>query len=61
MTGTDIRAIRLAHGLTQRALAALLGYHTNHLAKIERGEVKVTQHLEKLILFALPKKSAKKS
>ena len=67
MTGLELRTIRKSHGLTQRAMAALLGYTPNYIARLERGDIergevlKISQRLEKLLLFALPKKSSKKA
>ena len=67
MTGAELRILRKTHGLTQRALALLLGYTPNYIARLERGDIergatlKISQRLEKLILLILPKKSSKKA
>lgn len=42
MTGQELRAIRHAAGLTQRAFAEAIGLRPNSLARIERGERPVT-------------------
>lgn len=45
MNGQELRAIRHAAGLTQRAFAEAIGLHPNSLARIERGERPVTARL----------------
>lgn len=49
MTATELRAVRVALSLTQRAMATLLGYSTNTIARAERGEIPVTLRLEMVI------------
>jgi len=41
MTGTELRRLRTAAGLSQRALAAQMGVHWNTLARWERGELPI--------------------
>lgn len=41
MTGTELRRMRTAAGLSQRALAARLGVHWNTLARWERDELPI--------------------
>lgn len=45
MSGADFRHARALLGLTQRALAEALGLHWNTVARIERGEIRVTRHV----------------
>jgi transcriptional regulator with XRE-family HTH domain len=49
MTGSDLRALRTAHGLTQAQVAQALGYNTNYLARLERGDVPMTPRCARLI------------
>jgi predicted transcriptional regulator len=39
VTGTSLKKLRLAAGLTQKKLAELIGVSQAHIAKIERGKV----------------------
>src|SRR5215468_9854666 len=41
MTGSELRRLRQAAGLTQKALAARLELNTNYLASLERGEAPI--------------------
>ena len=43
MTSTELRRLRKAAGLTQRALAERLGFHPNYFAQLERGDVPVRE------------------
>jgi transcriptional regulator with XRE-family HTH domain len=38
LTGKDLRDFRLQHGLTQHAMADVLGLHLNTLSRWETGE-----------------------
>jgi transcriptional regulator with XRE-family HTH domain len=63
---TELTALRLAHGLTQRALGELLGYSTNYIARLERGTeggkpLRISRRCEKLLHALLPKKKVQKS
>ena len=50
MTGARVRALRETHGLTQDQVAELLGYTTNYIAIVERGEdIPVAPRFEKLV------------
>lgn len=60
MTGEQLRALRHAHGLTQRAMAAALGYNENYLRRLENGHEKITQRFERLALMMYPHQSKKK-
>jgi transcriptional regulator with XRE-family HTH domain len=41
MTGSELRRLRRAAGLTQKALAARLDLNANYLASLERGEAPI--------------------
>ena len=43
MTSTELRRLRKAAGLTQRAVAERLRFHPNHFAQLERGDVPVRE------------------
>jgi transcriptional regulator with XRE-family HTH domain len=60
MTKEELWTLRTTHGLTQRALAELLGYHPNYVARLERGEKVITQRFEKLIRLLLGRKKGEK-
>ena len=47
MKAEELRSIRKTHYLTQRALAVLLGYTANYIARLERGEETITEHFAK--------------
>jgi len=49
MTGTELKRLRLAHGLTQVELARQIGYTSNHLARLERGLFPIREHIALLI------------
>lgn len=61
LTGEDLRALRLHHRSTadptsrisQAQLADWLGVTSNHLAKLERGELRIMRPLGRLLLFVL--------
>lgn len=61
MTGEELRSIREEHGLTQRAIGDLLGYHANYISRLETGKEKITQRFDKLVRYVLRKKNTKKS
>lgn len=58
MQGQDLKVLRQAHGLTQQALAALLGYHPNYIYRLESGQEPITSRCEKLIRILLRPKKA---
>jgi transcriptional regulator with XRE-family HTH domain len=43
MTGAELKWLRTRAGLTQKALAARLGLTANHVAQLERGEVRIRE------------------
>ncbi|MGA3191056.1 MAG: CBS domain-containing protein [Candidatus Bathyarchaeia archaeon] len=53
VTGSYIRELRLKAGLTQKALAALVGVSQAHIAKIEQGKVDPRLSTVNRILVAL--------
>ena len=66
MTGQELRELRKAHKLTQKALGALLGYHANYIARLERGiesgkPLAITPRCEKMIRSLFSARKVKKS
>lgn len=66
MTGHELRTLRERHRLTQKALAAMLGYHVNYIARLERGKesgkpLRITARCETLIHVLFSTKDVKKS
>jgi transcriptional regulator with XRE-family HTH domain len=60
MTREEFKALREAHGLTQRAMGELLGYTANYISRLERGNEPITPRCEKFIRTILrPKKMEK--
>ena len=55
-TPDDIRQYRREHGLTQRALAALLHYATDYVRQIEAGRYPMTQRFDLQIDALIMKK-----
>jgi transcriptional regulator with XRE-family HTH domain len=51
MTGTALRRLRKRFGWTQRELAERLGLTANHVARLERDEVRITETLARLVTF----------
>jgi transcriptional regulator with XRE-family HTH domain len=60
MTPGELRHIRKEHDLTQRQMGELLGYTANYISRLERGEVPITQRLEKLLRNVIFQRRAKK-
>lgn len=54
MTKEQCKAIRLYHRLSQKAFAEKLGYATNYMSRVERGETPLTPHLAHLITLLFP-------
>jgi DNA-binding transcriptional regulator YiaG len=61
MTADELKAIREGHRLSRTAFARILGYQPNYLMRVERGEEKCSQRLEKLVLTMFPEKKVRKS
>jgi transcriptional regulator with XRE-family HTH domain len=61
MTKEELKELREAHGLTQRAMGEMLGYHANYVSRLERGDVPITARLEKLLRSVLGQRKTKKS
>ena len=49
MTGTDVQRLRWKLGLTQAELAARLGVHALTVSRWERGQVRVTEPMARLL------------
>ena len=54
MTGPELRTLRLCHGLTQDALATLLGYDQRTISHMERGYCRVNPRVIVLLKKILP-------
>jgi transcriptional regulator with XRE-family HTH domain len=50
MTGTELRQLRSAAGLTQKQLAAKLQMHHHYVASLERGEAAVREVVRLAVL-----------
>ncbi len=70
MTGQELHDLRTAHGLTRKALGAMLGYSANYIARLEKGFEKsgdgerlipITPRCEKLIRSFFSTRKAQKS
>lgn len=59
MTHDELKILRTQHGLTQLALAKLLGVHWNTVARYEQGALTIPEPMSRLIALVL-KASAKK-
>jgi DNA-binding transcriptional regulator YiaG len=59
MTGTELKAIRKRAGLTQVQLADLVGLHWNSIARQERGEVRITEPVARLIRLVTNRDTAR--
>ena len=51
MTGCELRAIRSEWGMTQREFAQFLTYTDQQVSKMERGEAKIPEIIEKFVLL----------
>jgi len=61
MTGSELRAIREAHNLSQPEFARLLHYHPNYIYRLERDKAPISQRFELLVIATFPKKNVRKS
>ena len=57
MTAAELRAIRKKLGLTQAALAQLVGVATNTIARQERGESGIGEPLARLLKLLAEQRS----
>lgn len=48
MTGKQLKACRAQLGMTQKQFALQLGLHWNSLARMERGEIGISEPIVKL-------------
>ena len=53
MTREQLRAMRLAHGLTQESLADKLGLSPRHYKRLEGGATPIRESLARLIAHEL--------
>lgn len=58
MDGATLKRLRLRYRLTQAETADQLGYTTNYIARLERGEERITQRFALLVRKVLQKKKA---
>ena len=66
MTGQELRELRDAHHLTRKEMAAMLGYHPNYLARLEKGwendkPLLITPRCEKVIRAIFSARKVQKS
>jgi len=61
MTAQELKDLRQAHELTQRAMGELLGYGANYIYRLESGREKITQRFEKLVRSVFGQRKTKKS
>ena len=45
MTGPELKSAREALGMTQTALAEVLGKHSNTIARYERGDLEIPPYI----------------
>lgn len=57
MTAAELKAIRKKLGLTQAALAQLVGVTTNTIARQERGEMGIGEPLARLLKLLAEQRS----
>ena len=60
VTGSDLRRLRKQLGLTQLALARLVGLHANSIARQERGEVGIKEPEARLVRLLAAQAEASK-
>jgi DNA-binding transcriptional regulator YiaG len=58
MSGDELKALRTQHGLTQPALAELVGVHWNTVARWEQGARSIPEPIARLVVIVL--KASKK-
>ena len=56
MTGPELRKIRHRLELTQEQMAEVIGLHWNTVARMERGEVRISEPVAKLARLILATK-----
>ncbi len=60
VNGHDLRHLRQRAGLTQAKLAEQLGLTSNHVARLERNERRITKSMERLVRLTLASTRAKR-
>ena len=64
MTKEEFRTIRLAHGLTQKAMGELLGVEANYVSRLERDtdiDTPINKRIEKVVRLIFRGKKVKSS
>jgi len=61
MTGAELRRIRKQLGLTQAALAHLVGVTPNSIARQERGELGIREAQARLLMLLAERRTSKLS
>ena len=51
MAGTELRKLRQRLKLTQAQMAKKVGVHSNSLARMERGEMTISEPVARLVRF----------
>ena len=59
MTGTELRRLRKARGLTQRGLAEHLGLHSDYFVRLERDDATVREVVALAVRYVCAVRRAK--
>lgn len=60
MTGIAFKAMRRKVGFTQKQMAEALGLHWNSVARMERGEIGISEPVVKLVRVIVAREKGKR-